>query len=97
MRDTEAQIRAIDAILHSVGDRDVQGVARLMSTRRGLVADLHDELERRRTADTSGATTQLEERLTEALSLIDDARLRRVLLEVERRKGVTLSDWLRDG
>ena len=91
------QMGEIALLVEAAGVRDVQGQARLRAEMRMLRDALDAETERQRQADTSGGTAHLEERLTEALSLIDDARLRRVLLEVERRKGVTLSDWLRDG
>ena len=91
------QMADLAMLVEAAGVRDVQGQARLRAELRLLRDMLDAETERQRQADTSGGTAHLEERLTEALSLIDDARLRRVLLEVERRKGVTLSDWLRDG
>jgi hypothetical protein len=92
--DTEAQIRRIDALLEEVGSKDVQGVARLVSTRRGLVSDLHAELERRNAADVSVSSGALEAGLAEALAEMDADSLRRVLAAVAARAGVELSAWV---
>lgn len=97
MRDTEAQIRRIDALLDEVGTADVQGVARLVSTRRGLVEDLHAELLRRQSVDTGGDSTQLEATLAEALAEMDRDSVRRVLQVAAGRAGMELLAWVGDG
>lgn len=97
VRDTEAQIRRIDALLDEVGTADVQGVARLVSTRRGLVEDLHAELLRRQSVDVGGDSTQLEATLAEALAEMDSDSVRRVLQAAAGRAGVELLAWVGDG
>lgn len=93
--DTEGQIELIDAMVESIGDRDVQGVARLLSTRRGLVEDLHRALEAKRQADAGGTTQQLEAKLIEALAAIDEERLARVLRGAARARGIDeVGEWL---
>jgi hypothetical protein len=91
--DTQTQIAEIDRMIDEIGTRDVQGVARLMGTRRGLVADLHVELAARQQADASGDASVLEGRLVESLVAMDAARLARVLRETAKRLGVELSAW----
>lgn len=97
VRDTEAQIRRIDALLDEVGSADVQGVARLVSTRRGLVEDLHAELLRRQETDVTGDSSSLEVTLAEALAEMDRDSVRRVLEAAAARAGVDLGVWLAAG
>ena len=91
--DTQTQIAEIDRMIDEIGTRDVQGVARLMSTRRGLVADLHTELAARQQADASGDAATLEGRLVEALVQMEPARLARVVRATALRLGVDLTAW----
>ncbi len=72
-------------------DRDLQGIARLMSTRRGLAQDLAEELARREAVSVAGTATELEEALISALVEVEEDRLTRVLGEVARRRGRDLA------
>ncbi len=92
--DIERQILHIDHLLKLAEDRDLQGIARLMGTRRGLAEDLRVELERREQVSTSGNARELEEALVSALAEVDEDRLARVLVEVQRRRGRDLASLI---
>lgn len=93
--DTEGQIALIDQMVAAIGDRDVQGIARLLSTRRGLVEDLHRAIEVRRQAESGGTASQLEAKLVEALAAIDGERLARVIRGAARARGIDdVGEWL---
>jgi hypothetical protein len=92
--DIERQILHIDHLLKLAEDRDLQGIARLMGTRRGLAEDLRVELERREQVSTSGNARELEEALVAALAEVDEDRLARVLGEVSRRRGRDLASLI---
>ena len=87
-RDTEQQINLIDAMLARIGTRDVQGAARLLSTRRGLVDDLHKERQRRAQADITGDTAQLEAALIEAMGQMGLSSIRKIFIGVSGQLGV---------
>lgn len=89
--DIERQILHIDHLVRLAEDRDLQGIARLMSTRRGLTQDLAEELARREAVSVAGSATELEEALISALVEVDEDRLGRVLGEVARRRGRDLA------
>lgn len=89
--DIERQILHIDHLVKLAEDRDLQGIARLMSTRRGLAQDLADELARRESVSVAGTATELEEALVSALVEVDEDRLARVLGSVARRRGRDLA------
>lgn len=89
--DIERQILHIDHLVRLAEDRDLQGIARLMSTRRGLAQDLAEELARREAVSVAGTATELEEALISALVEVDEDRLGRVLSEVARRRGRDLA------
>jgi hypothetical protein len=89
--DIERQILHIDHLVRLAEDRDLQGIARLMSTRRGLTQDLAEELARREAVSVAGSATELEEALISALVEVDEDRLGRVLASVARRRGRDLA------
>ena len=89
--DIERQILHIDHLVRLAEDRDLQGIARLMSTRRGLTQDLAEELARREAVSVAGSATELEEALISALVEVDEDRLGRVLSSVARRRGRDLA------
>ena len=89
--DIERQILHIDHLVKLAEDRDLQGIARLMSTRRGLAQDLAEELARREAVSVAGTATELEEALISALVEVDEDRLGRVLASVARRRGRDLA------
>lgn len=89
--DIERQILHIDHLVKLAEDRDLQGIARLMSTRRGLAQDLAEELARREAVSVAGTATELEEALISALVEVEEDRLGRVLSEVARRRGRDLA------
>ena len=94
VEDTLKQIARVDHELKLAANRDLQGIARLMATRRGLVEDLHRELDKRQAANTSGDARQLEEQLGQAMAEMDDESLDRVLRDVQERKGIEIGAWL---
>lgn len=87
-KDTESQINLIDAMLARIGTRDVQGAARLLSTRRGLVEDLHKERARRAQADITGDTAQLEAALVEAMGQMSLQSIRKIFAGVCGQLGI---------
>ena len=89
--DIERQILHIDHLVRLAEDRDLQGIARLMATRRGLSQDLAEELARREAVSVAGSATELEEALISALVEVDEDRLGRVLASVARRRGRDLA------